>query len=71
MDITWTKHKNIVNKNYLQKKVHSLALLSCLSYNKLFANKIKKKKHVLFYTANAIFAVRCEISVQVYNAPMF
>lgn len=65
MDITWTKHKNMVNKNYLQKKSIPLALLSCLSYNKLFANKIKKN-HVLFYTAHAIFAVRCEISVQVY-----
>lgn len=58
--------QNIVNTDYLQnKKSIPLALLSCLSYNKLFANKIEKKNHELFYTANAIhvFEVRCEINV--------
>lgn len=38
------KTQNIVNTDYLQKKKSiPLALLSCLSYNKLFANKIEKK----------------------------
>lgn len=38
------KTQNIVNTDYLQnKKSIPLALLSCLSYNKLFANKIEKK----------------------------
>lgn len=52
---------------FAKKKSIPLALLSCLSYNKLFANKIEKKNHELFYTANAIhvFAFRCEI-VHVY-----
>lgn len=37
------KTQNIVNTDYLQyKKSIPLALLSCLSYNKLFANKIEK-----------------------------
>lgn len=52
------KTQNIVNTDYLQnKKSIPLALLSCLSYNKLFANKIEKKNHELFYTANAIHVI--------------